>query len=118
MKTNYTLQVIFNNGFQVVESLAISVQTTATQIAPVTAGPFNGMFIKGNGDISGGERMFIGDSAVTTLTGLPLFDFDGNGRPSNTANLIFIPTNNPSSFYLVGNVANIDARIMLVTYIP
>jgi len=118
MKTNYTLQLMYNNGFTVVESLAVDVLTSATQIAPNSSGPFNGMYIKGNGDISGGQRVFIGTVGVTVSEGLPLFDFDGLGRISNTANLIFIPTNSPSDFYLVGNVDHIDVRIMLVTFIP
>ena len=115
-KSNFTLQYIANSGFTIVESLAVDVATTPTQIQPITAGPFNAMWIKGNGDISGGQRAFLGTDTVTVNDGFPIFDFDGLGHISNTAEGMFILTSSPSDFYLIGNVGHIDVRVMLLAY--
>jgi len=102
--SNLTVQTILNQGYYPVGQLQLNVIDTPTQISPVPAN-VNLMMIKCPLDISGGARLFIGDSAVTVNDGLPLFDINAGGLLSNTAPPFQILTSKPDEWYMVSNIA-------------
>lgn len=115
--TNLTVQQIYNRGFYPVDAKQISVTTSATQIT-APANPCNAIVIKSPADLSGGARIFLGTSGVTTGNGYPLYSYAGSAGATvtNQDSGLFILTGTPTSFYLIANVGPVNCSVLYLAY--